>query len=276
MTIYREAVHQQSQEYRRQWRRSAFRSAGLVLLTLVVCTVGLAALDNSQETTSVKLFDGLWNTMNMITTLGSFGNLNDSQKVFLLCAMLTAIAVVSHAFSQLRGLISSAALAAIKENIRMVDLLKELNGHVIVMGFGALGKIVARRLKEAGEPVLVVERNPTNSTLASNLGYLVVETDIGHEDHAIEQLGLGKARAIIVTTEDQDRMLAVTLIVHTLNPNVKILLAGANQDRASLLRRAGASEVVVADELVAGELIHRLGDDGEAGEAEATGRRAAR
>ncbi|MBE2260294.1 MAG: NAD-binding protein [Rhodobacteraceae bacterium] len=265
MATYKEDVYQQSKEYQRQWRRSAFRSAGLVLLTLVVCTVGLAALDDSHEAVGPKLLDGLWNTMNMITTLGSFGHLDDGQKLFLICAMLTAIAVVSHAFSELRGLISSAALAAIKENRRMVDLLEQLNAHVIVMGFGQLGKIVARRLQEAGETVLIVDRDPTNSALASNLGYLVVETDIGHEEDAIKRLGLDKAKAIVVTTEDQDRKIAVTLIVHTLNPKVKIVSTGANRDRANLLHRAGASEVVVADELVAGELIHRLNDKGLAG-----------
>lgn len=144
----------------------------------------------------------------------------------------------------------------------MVDLLEQLNDHVIVMGFGQLGKIVAQRLQEAGEAVLVVDRDPANSALASNLGYLVVESDIGHDEGAIKRLGLDKAKAIVVTTEDPDRKIAVTLIVHTLNPNVKIVSTGVNRDRASLLHRAGASEVVIADELVAGELIHRLNDKG--------------
>lgn len=63
----------------------------------------------------------------------------------------------------------------------------------------------------------------------------------------------------MVTTEDPDRKLAITLMAHTLNPQLKIAVTGQNNPRGALLQRAGASEVVVVEDLIAEALIGRLG-----------------
>ena len=47
------------------------------------------------------------------------------------------------------------------------------------------------------------------------------------------------------------------------NPKLKIVVTGANGLRGALLQRAGASEVVVMDELIAGALVDRLGKGGQ-------------
>jgi len=64
----------------------------------------------------------------------------------------------------------------------------------------------------------------------------------------------------VVTTEDADRKVAVTLMAHSLNPKVKIAVTGANNQRGALLHRAGASEVIIAEDLIAEALVGRLVD----------------
>jgi voltage-gated potassium channel len=68
----------------------------------------------------------------------------------------------------------------------------------------------------------------------------------------------------VVTNEDPDRKVAVTLLAHSLNPKLKIAVTGANRDRGALLHREGASEVIIADDLIAGTLVSLLGDKGKA------------
>lgn len=62
-----------------------------------------------------------------------------------------------------------------------------------------------------------------------------------------------------MTTEDPDRNLALTLMAHSRNPKLKIAVTGESDPRGALLHRAGASEVVIADELIAGALVDRIG-----------------
>lgn len=60
-------------------------------------------------------------------------------------------------------------------------------------------------------------------------------------------------------TTDPDRKLAITSMAHTLQPDLRIVVTGQNDPRGALLERAGASEVAVVDDLVAGALVDRLG-----------------
>jgi hypothetical protein len=60
-----------------------------------------------------------------------------------------------------------------------------------------------------------------------------------------------------VTTEEPDRKLSITLMAHCHNPKLKISVTGANSRHGALLRHAGASEIIIVDELVASALVDR-------------------
>ena len=146
-----------------------------------------------------------------------------------------------------------------RENKAMERSLNQLANHVVVIGFGTLGRLVAGRLRAAGDTVLVINRDAGLANEASALGYFVVQGDAGVEEEVLSRARVDTARALVVTIEDVDRKLAITLMAHTLNPQLKIAVTGQNSPRGALLQRAGASEVVVVEDLVAEVLVHRLG-----------------
>ena len=143
----------------------------------------------------------------------------------------------------------------------MEHKLDNLANHVIVIGFGPLGRLVASRLRDAGEQVVIIDRDNDLATEASNLDYLVVQGDAGVDDAALDHAGVERAKALVVTTEDPDRKLSITLMAHSRNPKLKIAVTGANKPRGALLHRAGASQVVIMDDLIADALVDRLKSD---------------
>jgi hypothetical protein len=244
-----------------EWRRQALRTLGLLLGVLGACTLGLALLDQSGEPFYRKVFDALWNSANLLTTLGDFSSFDRRQKIFMLLAMLFTVIIAGWAISKLTGLLSSDEVAAHRESRRMAKILDTLANHVVVIGFGELGVLVASRLKAAGDVVLVIERNKDLADAASALDYLVVLGDAGGPDDVFESARVDTARAVVVTSDDPDRNLALTLMAHALNPKLRIAVTGKNSQRGALLHRAGASEVVIADDLIAGALVGRLGTE---------------
>lgn len=242
------------------------RAVGLLLLTVAVCVVGLAALDTSGQPLGVRLFQGLWNAVNLITTLGDFTSFDNRQQWFMIVAMLVTIVIGGYALAQLTGILSSTAVMALRENRMMERRLEHLTQHVIVLGFGSLGQIVAQRLKDAGDTVVILERLDTLAGQASELGYLVIQADAGSDDDALKRAGVDSAKAFVVTTDDPDRKVAVTLMAHALNPKLKIAVTGANRQRGELLHHAGASEVIIAEDLIAGALVSRLDGNGKTSE----------
>ena len=258
MPIYRVMDLRVGRRRMQEWRRRVLHIVGLLLLTLAACAIGLIALDTSGQELHAKIFRGLWNALNLITTLGDLSDLDEREKVFMMTTMIAFLAVGGYAVSGLTGVLSSDAVMASRENKKMEHKLDNLTNHVIVIGFGPLGRLVAGRLRDAGEQVVVIDRGGDLAAEASNLGYLVVQGDAGVDDAALDHAGVERAKALVVTTEDPDRKLSITLMAHSRNPKLKIAVTGANKPRGALLHRAGASQVVIMDDLIADALVERL------------------
>jgi len=258
MPIYRVMHPQPGRLHMQQWWRRVLHIVGLLLVTLAVCATGLIVLDASGQPLPAKMFRGLWNALNLVTTLGDFTGLAERDKVFMMATMVAFLGIGGYAVSSLTGILSSDAVTAFRENKKMEPKLDSLANHVIVVGFGPLGRLVAGRLHGAGEHVVVIDRDDELATEASRLRYLVVEGDAGVDEAALDHAGVMRAKALVVTTEDPDRKLSITLMAHSRNAKLKIAVTGANHSRGALLHRAGASQVVIMDELVAGALVDRL------------------
>jgi voltage-gated potassium channel len=258
MAIYRVAESELGKLRVRQWRRSALRTMGLLLAALTACAVGLTVLDSSNEPFAQGIYTGIWNAANLLTTLGDFTAFNTDQRLFMLFAMFVFISIGGYGMAKLTGLLSSEAVLIHRENIMVERNLEDLTDHIVVIGFGPLGKLVADRLAAAGHTVVIVEREAALTTDASGKGYIVVEGDAGADEGVLHHTNIARAHAMVLTIEEPDRKLAITLTAHSLNPSLQIVTTGSNTQRAELLKRAGASEVLIGDELIAGALVGRL------------------
>jgi len=258
MAIFRVLESELGQLRVREWRRAVLRTIGLLLAALAACAVGLTMLDSSGEPISTGIVTGIWNAANLLTTLGDFTTFNRDQQVFMLFAMFVFISIGGYSISKLTGLLSSEAVLTHRENRLVEQQLDKLSDHVIVIGFGPLGQLVATQLRDAGNVVLVVERDVELAGSASSAGYLVIQGDAGVDDAVVRRARIANARAMVLTIEEPDRKIAITLIARSQNPTLRIIATGPNSQRADLLKRAGASEVVIAEQLIAGALLDRL------------------
>jgi len=258
MPIYR-VIEPPSRRHVQEWRRRVTHTACLLLLTIAFCAIGLILLDPTGQPLAAKMFRGIWNAFNLVTTLGDFTVLGQHERIFMMVTMCAFVMIGGYALSSLTGMLSSDAIMVQRENKIMKHSLDPLANHVIVIGFGSLGRLVAGRLRDAGEHVVVVDRAAALAAQAADLGYLVVQGDAGVDDAVLDHSGVERAKALVVTTEDPDRKISITLMAHAANSKLKIAVAGANSPRAELLHHAGASEVVITDDLVADALVDRLG-----------------
>src|SRR5271163_1267505 len=156
MPIYRVLEPRLGSVHIREWRRRVLHTVALLLLVLAACAIGMIALDISNLPWSAKVFRGLWNALNLVTTLGDFTNLDQREKFFMMVTMVAFLIIGGYALSTLTGFLSSEAVLIARENRQMEHKLDWLADHVIVIGFGGLGSLVARRLQDAGEQVVVV------------------------------------------------------------------------------------------------------------------------
>lgn len=242
----------------REWRRHARATIALLLLLLAGAAIGLALLDESNVSASDKVFAALWDGFNLVTTLGDFTEFNRSQKIFMLLAMSATLIIGGFAVSRLTGMLSGDDVMAYRENRIMERKLEHLANHVVLVGFHSLGELVADRLRAAGQTVLVVVGDEVQARRAADRDLMVVLGSPGAFDDVLKHARLDSARAMVVTTPDSNNNLAITLFAHTLNASLAIVVPGENPLRKGLFESAGASDVVIGEELVANALVGKL------------------
>ncbi len=257
MPLYTAVPPAEGRRKLQDWRRTLFRAVGLLALTLLGCMAGLFLLDEGSDPLGSKLFRALWNAANTISTLGDLNRLNDRQQVFMIGAMFTLVSVGGYAITTLTGVLSGDAVQAYREYRRVENLLAGLTGHVAVAGYGVYGRRVAERLRQQGRTVLVIEFEPALAQQASDLGYLTLLLTAGR-DEALAKARLDRAAALVVTLHDADRKLALTLVARGIGPSLPIIVADDSDADESWLPHAGASRVVLVDDLVAQALVDEL------------------
>jgi hypothetical protein len=240
-----------------KWRGTVMRASGLLLTTLLGCMAGLFLLDESTQPLGTRLFGALWNAANTITMIGDLNPLNHEQEVFMIGAMFTLMVVGGYAITVLTGVLSGDDVQAYREYRRVEKKLAHLSGHHVVAGYGVIGRRVANRLRQAGHTVVVVEFDEEAAKRASDMGYLTVLMLAGR-DEALARVRLDTAAALLVAILNTDRKLALTLIARGINPKLPIVVADDSDAEESWLPHAGASRVVLIDELVAQALIDEL------------------
>lgn len=246
-----------------EWRRRARHAIAMIVMLLAAATTGLMFLDQSKAAFHTRLFNALWDAVNLTTTLGDFSEFDESQKVFMLAAMVVTMFVAAFAISKLTGILSGDDVIAYRENRAMERQLERLAGHVVVVGYRSLGQRMAAKLRDSGENVLVLVADESLADEAAENGNLVILGAPDVFDDALRRARLDSAKAIVVTSPDGNVNLAITLMAKSLNASLPIIVPGESALRKTLLENAGATEVIIGDEILANALMEKLGAHAE-------------
>ena len=110
MAIYRFVEPRLGRVRVHQWRWGALRVLLVLALIIALTAVGLALLDNSEARLQDRLLLGLWNAVNLVSTLGDFSSFDARQKLFMMGAMLCVMITGAYAVTQLTGLLNKSNL----------------------------------------------------------------------------------------------------------------------------------------------------------------------
>lgn len=119
-----------------------------------------------------------------------------------------------------------------------------LKDHYIVCGFGRIGKVICKNLKEHNIPFVVVESNPEEIQQIDELGYLAMLGSASNDDMLLKA-GIKSARGLIAVVSSDAENVYIILSARGLNPDLFIMArsSGAEGSETKLLR-AGADKVI--------------------------------
>jgi CPA2 family monovalent cation:H+ antiporter-2 len=138
----------------------------------------------------------------------------------------------------------------------------ELDGHVIVLGFGRVGQLLARALDANDIAYLAID---SDAKLVDHLTKTHVPLFFGDASRGelLERAGAARAAAIVATMNDADAALRAVKAARAHFAHVPVLARAHDEAHARLLRAAGATGVVPetleASLQLAGHVLETLG-----------------
>ena len=134
-------------------------------------------------------------------------------------------------------------------------------GHVVILGFGAGGRLIARALRHLATPYVVLDLNGTAVRQGIAAGEPIRFADATSAE-ALDAAGLAEAAALVGVLSDPDASERAVRAARTLSGTIPIIMRARYRIEADRLQAAGAT-LAVAEELeasleVLAQLLSRL------------------
>lgn len=127
---------------------------------------------------------------------------------------------------------------------RMTLEIKQLSDHVIICGYGRVGRILSEEFAAHGIPFVVIDLDAEAAAEAEDAGYLVVVGDATEEDELIKA-GIERAKTLIVALHADAENVFLTLTARNLNRNLQLIARGEQPATEKKLHQAGADRVIM-------------------------------
>ena len=128
----------------------------------------------------------------------------------------------------------------------LAETASAISDHVIVLGFGAGGQLLARVLREAGIPYVVVELNAETVKRARRDGEPIFYGDATRLA-VLEHAGIERARTVVFAMSDAGAVRSAVRVARDLNPTVELVVRSRRIQEIDGLRELGADDVVAEE-----------------------------
>lgn len=136
---------------------------------------------------------------------------------------------------------------------RMMNEIGKLRGHIIICGYGRMGRGLGLQLKERRRNVLVIDRDEQRIAEAVDDGFLAIRGNATDEE-ILTAAGIEHASTLASVVEEDAANLFITISARGLNPDLQIFSRGEHASSARKLRQVGADHVVLTAAIGASRL----------------------
>ena len=215
--------------------------AGLSLLALVtaVGTFGYHRL-------GLTVGEALYQTVITITTVGyeEIGTVTASYRVFTILLIMFGVGAALYTLSVLIESLFEGRLDDEIRRRRMQKQIDRLSDHVVLCGFGQVGRAIHRELALADREVVVVDRRELDT---EELRHTVIGE--ATDDDMLVAAGLQRASTLVLALDSDVDNLYIALTARSMRPSLFIVARSNSSSAEPKLRQAGVDRVVNTHEI---------------------------
>ncbi len=219
-------------------QRQFLVSLFLIALVIFLGTAGYIFIEGW------ALFDALYMTIITITTVGygEVHKLSHSGQIFTLFLIVFGVGTILYTFNNAARIVIEGEIQEIFGRRKVEKRIKELKDHYIVCGFGRMGSVICKELRDKRARFVVVEKD-ASAVSGAEADLLFVSGD-ATKDEILKEAGIERARGLISVLPTDAENLYVVLSAKVLNPDLNIVARAGEEGSEQKLLRAGADRVV--------------------------------
>lgn len=219
-----------------------------VILLIVLITIGTVGFYFIEDW---NFIDSLYMTMITISTVGfaEVHELSDTGKIFTAVLIVSSFGTFAYAISSITTYLVGGEYRKYFNEYKTTKKLNKMENHVIICGFGRVGKQVAEDLKAHGDYFIIVENDDqVIAEYASDSEIEFLKGDSTH-DETLVRANVKNAKAVITCLPKDAENLYVVLAAREMNANILIVSRASNVSAVSKLKLAGATNVIMPDSI---------------------------
>ena len=213
-----------------------------IMLTLIVSmgTAGYMILEKW------NFLDSLYMTVITLTTVG-FGEVhpvNDQGRILTMTILVSGLGVVGYLIGTLTQIVVEGQLLRIMGRKKLERKIEKLKDHIIICGYGRVGRIICEEIYRSKPTALVViDSDSTVTAKIEEDGHLYLLGD-ATEERFLLRAGIRKAKGLATALDSEADNVYITLTAKGLNPNLYIIARAGRIGSEKKLLQAGANHVV--------------------------------
>jgi voltage-gated potassium channel len=203
--------------------------------------------------------DALYMTVTTISTVGfrEVAPLGPLGQLFTIALIISGVGIVFYSASLVARDLIEGELRRGFGRRRVERQIAHMADHVIVCGFGRIGRSVCRELAAKPAPFVVIDRDPDATRHAEDDGYLSLVGDAS-EDDVLRAAGIARAGGLVAALSTDADNVYVVLTARELNPQLVIVARAEDERSERKLLHAGASRVVLPYAISGHRMAHAL------------------
>jgi voltage-gated potassium channel len=222
-------------------------AAGILFGLIAVGVLGFYAIGGEKTSWS----DAIFMTLTTISTVG-YGEIvplnTFGARLFAGSMAISGLGVLTFLFTSLTVFFLEKDLDYSLRRRRMEKLIKKLQHHYIVCGFGRVGRNAAHELQITGRRFVAID--PDQARFDENIdkfpGLLCLQGDASDDDLLL-RADIADARGLFAVTGDDSRNLMIIITAKQINPNVRVVARAQEIRNVEKMRKAGADEIICPD-----------------------------
>jgi voltage-gated potassium channel len=218
----------------------------LVLLLIPIVLILAGTLGYYLIEPGYSLFDALYMTVITLTTVGYeevHHPLSRHGRIFTMALLLIGVFAFFYTITELLRSVISGEVRDLLGRQRMERSLAGLSNHMIICGYGRMGRHICEEFSRQGLPFVVIDRDP-QLLQDFNVPHGIALPGDATSDEVLKRAGVERARALVTVAASDADNLFITLSARLLNDKLYIVARAEGELAEEKLLRAGANRVV--------------------------------